>query len=91
MIARRSKLNLCTTNVRVGRQLNGLFPVIGEMTAMAAANSSACQDRSKEDDIYIVTMLLLDLGFHLEQGKLLICTKIPLETAKKYPQNLQNW
>ena len=40
---------------------------------LAAANSSAASYppdslRSKEDDIYIVTMLLLDMGLRLDKG-----------------------
>ena len=40
---------------------------------LAAANSSSASYppdslRSKEDDIYIVTMLLLDMGLRLDKG-----------------------
>jgi hypothetical protein len=53
--------------------MNGLWPVLGELTVLAAANSSAASYppdslRSKEDDIYIVTMLLLDMGLRLDKG-----------------------
>jgi hypothetical protein len=43
------------------------------LTVLAAANSSSASYppeilRSKEDDIYIVTMLLLDMGLRLDKG-----------------------